>query len=696
MPLILSAALGLFTTATSFAAHPLQQLYRNGPVQISEIRVNLPQFSVDRQNYFYHLSRALEATQDIDWYQRSKYGLILREVVAALWPQRSHWSGVRQEQFAKYAFQLFSSHGNFSASSDEQIVLEGFSKRQLRYEIRKAISKGTLQLPAGANERQLIQTIVEEMLVRDPLKSRNSSAALAKGESNDIIVESNSNFFGPGFSWLDWQQTPSAARQDFLSSFWVYKGKLMQHRWLGPDSVFAPEIQKAIRHIRDAMPYAREDERKVLEQFIQSFQSGKYEDYLTAMTEWTRLNTEMRFLMHFIETMDDPLQQRGTFEGWIVVRTPDSIERIERIRKFAGMFEQRMPVDSKYKKPADAEAPSADFVHFLYGGASAALTPFLGKILPNEKKVTDLVGTMSITNSNFLTSDEEQRQDAPFVHPSLRPALMQLSSQLAEEILTQFHEIYGHGSGRTYGDANQLGNLFAPLEEGRAEIASLYHLTDPDLRTTGIVPIKDPAELDLFVKLAIATFFREHVRSYHRLSEQAVEIHQPHAKARQMMLNWLLRHDALQFDLFEGFPLFYVRDLAQFRTVLGRLWWQVQEIVSEADAQKGQALLDRWARYDDSHRAFRKAFVESKVGRPALLHATILNPRLSLIGGRVSVEPRPQDGTYGMDQFIEEEITAFQKRAQLRLGPRLQTAWAAGVQNLSGRQLTRMFRCQDL
>jgi dipeptidyl-peptidase-3 len=172
---------------------------------------------------------------------------------------------------------------------------------------------------------------------------------------------------------------------------------------------------------------------------------------------------------------------------------------------------------------------------------------------------------------------------------------------VADNMLTNMHEVIGHASGRK-SDAlkgtpqEALKEYFSALEEGRADMVGLYFIGDPKLVELGIFSAADQAEIQ-----------REQYEAYARNAlvqlrrvRQGTQIEEDHMRNRQMVVRWLMANTkAIEQKERDGKTFYVVVDVAAFREGVGRLLAEVQRIKSEGDLAAARKLFDTYGIHFD-------------------------------------------------------------------------------------------------
>jgi dipeptidyl-peptidase-3 len=165
---------------------------------------------------------------------------------------------------------------------------------------------------------------------------------------------------------------------------------------------------------------------------------------------------------------------------------------------------------------------------------------------------------------------------------------------LANELLTDMHEVIGHASGQqASGKARNpqevIKEYFSALEEGRADLVGLYFIADPKLAELGILPA---AEQDAIVRAAFESYARGALTQLRRVRE-GTQLEEDHMRNQQMVVSWLMANTkAIEMRRRDNRTYYVVVDPKAFREGAGRLLAEVQRIKSEADYRAARTLFD--------------------------------------------------------------------------------------------------------
>jgi dipeptidyl-peptidase-3 len=262
-----------------------------------------------------------------------------------------------------------------------------------------------------------------------------------------------------------------------------------------------------------------------------------------------------------------------------------------------------MPYDAKFRKPnvRGIVANAIDVV--VETGDAGPVTP-VGINLPNDQRIREEHGSKSIALSNVTEAS------ASAIPASMRGEFSSTPEEaergrrhgpLANELLTDMHEVIGHASGQQVAGtprlaADALREHASALEEGRADLIGLYFTADPKLVELAIISAADHPDL---IKAQYEGYARNALVQLRRV-RQGSQIEDDHMRNRQMIVNWLLANTkAIATRRRDGKTYYEVVDVAAFRDGVGRLLAEVQRNKSEGDFPAAQQLFDTYGiRFD--------------------------------------------------------------------------------------------------
>jgi dipeptidyl-peptidase III len=671
----------LFVLLVSFASlasadPPKSVVHQEGAFVLKQLVTpdfdNLP---ADRKIFAYHLANAIEAGRDIMWIQNSREGLALRNLLEGLWKYNEHFDQADRQGLMEYMFRVYRYQGNYSDMSNQKFVpdAEKLSPRRFYRMIGQAerAARRDGQSPGFLAEGRRLHRTIFDINYKKIMRAPESPEGTAV--PTDVLRESAVNFYGEGFGAEDYMKLRAHEKNDIVAYPEKGPGWRITVRKNRIGDRFDYELRVVDHHFELAKKYATDAEKGIISALQKALHTGNSDDIEKAEILWVQNKSpDIDFAIGFIETYMDPKQQRATFEGTVLLRRndPKIVKRVKAMRENAPYFESMMPVDDEFRKKEGFEPPQAESAYLVYVGGDSAGLPYLGKNLPNSGFIREKFGSKSWGSYNVQNDiggvpGDDARIKA-FYLPKYQEAFKRFKEITDfEDIQVEFHEILGHGSGRhrTGIIAKQaLQSMYGPLEEARAETASLYHFMDPKVMEFGIIPQMDAQEFELFKEVVLVNFFSGVIRGYVRQAEVAGEdsIGQDHRWARQVMLNQMIADGALRVVVQESVPVVEIVDVSVAKKTLGRLWREIQFIISTGDLAKGRSMFQSWGKYHKEQRQWRDLVVAKNRELKVPTETVYLNPRFAPKtngnGQVVDVELIYEDGRGGLKTLFDRQV----------------------------------------
>lgn len=662
---------------------PSSLISKNDKMSIRQLIVpgfeNLP---LKRKLFVYYLTEAFEAGRQMSWKQNTKNGIEIRDLLFALWEHKAAFPIVQKAMLEEYLTLILSNLGNYLKIGNAKIIPDFLDSKNLfnmaaiSDELNKRLGKTTHLLDKA-------KELEKEIFDRDYYPEKI-------GKGTNLLADTQTNYYGPEITLED-INSMNIENEDLFFSYpdRDKDGNLLVRKYKKGD-LYSEDLSLIADKIKHAMKYANENEKTILNAHLKTIDSGNYSDFLEMNKLWVKNESEdIDFMFGFIEVYNDPLEQRGAWQSFITIKNIDheSVRRSKAIEEVAYKFESLMPVEERFKKEPGFTPPKSEGVNFAYTGGLFELITFAGINLPNEQIIRENYGSKSFTfinlQSNHGQSQEEkfhEIKNSIFISQMYKDSYMRADLNLIRFLKTEFHEILGHGSGKYVDGASQndLKNLYSAYEEGRAEVAALYHLTDPDLFHYKILPLEYTKEdVQNTVLVALIDFFTNQIRSYENLSDSTTEIVQAHQLGRQIIFNNLLKDGVIEVRISElNVPQIFIKenDIAKVRIALANVWEKIQYVISTGDLEMAKKMNAEEGFYNETQKYWRSLVlktdslgiddeyvIDKKVSR---LNA-FLNPRYVLIKDEignisdVKIDYYPKNN--GAELLINEQYNKIKK-----------------------------------
>ena len=543
-----------------------------------------------------------------------------------------------------YLFKFLANHGNYDQRAGDKILLkvEGKSNK----EIVELLARLFYRIDLRNHQRgHFTNVLARGGRLLSEILTAGTRTHFRAPEGQDLVANSGSNYYGEGLNEnLLETELKDEYRRHITSYPYINSNNKVDARVARIGDRFSDYLKLIDNSLAKASVYATEGEKNLIAAHRKALRTGDPQDIIEAESIWVQNKSDdIDFVLGFIETYGDPLGIRASWEGVLLLKeiSPETVKRIGNIRKNADYFEAHAPVEERFKKEPGFTPPQAEGAFLVASTGDNGEKPFSGVNLPNYKEVQEKYGSKSFTALNVMYNVEGTPKDEKniflkaFYQEKYQDLISGTDDVLESSVQVEFHEILGHGSTKNLPGVKDadLAEFYSPLEEGRAETASLYHGMDLKIRDFDIIPSSwTDEQARNFSTAMVLRFFTNHINSYYKLPEGAQEIHQAHQWARQMMLTRLIEDGALAvIETAEGIPQVELLSFEKVRETLGKIWWDLQNAKSTGSYAEAQAIFQKYGRYTDLHRKWRKAIVEARKKLNLPKEVVFTNPEMVLV-----------------------------------------------------------------
>lgn len=603
---------------------------------IEVLRYEVPAFeslNLQQKQLVYYLTEAAQWGRDILWDQNYRYNLQLRRICEAIY---QNYKGDREsadwKAFEQYMKQIWFANGIHHHYSNAKFI-PGFSQEWAMNQAMQ--TPGIEQLAAGVDPQELLRVVFD---------STYMAIKVNQADGVDVIATSAGNFYvgvtqkevEDYYRKLKNPKDNEPVMFGLNSQLVKEDGKLVEKPWK-VGGMYTKAIEKIVFNLRKASEFTETPEqRAALDKLIQYYESGSLKDFDDYSILWVKdLNSKVDFINGFIESYNDPLGMRGSWESIVNFKDSANTARTEIVSSNAQWFEDHSPVDPRFRKPVVKGVTAKVITAAILAGDSYPATP-IGINLPNSNWIRAQHGSKSVSIDNitaaydaaaagngfseeFMWSQEEVDQAKQFAH-------------YVDNIHTDLHECLGHASGQLLPgvDPDALKNYHSTLEEARADIFALYYMADPKLIELGVMPDAEAYK---------AGYYQQMMNG---LMTQLVRIlpgdnlEEAHMRNRALIAYWTLERaqkdaeangtePALCFDKRDGKTYVKINDYQKLRQYFGELLGELQRIKSEGDFKAGRDLVENYGvkvdpvlhaevlqRYEALHLAPYKGFVNPR------------------------------------------------------------------------------------
>lgn len=570
---------------------------------VKVMRYQVPGFedlSVRQKKLVYFLSQAALSGRDILFAQNGRYNLAIRKTLDAA---VTFWKGDRSSAewtaFLIYAKQVWFANGIYHHYGNEKFV-PGFSEAWFRAAV-KGIDPALLPVAPGSTVDALLAAICPVMF--DP-------AVLPRKVSQDPgrdMVQNSAVTFYDGVTEKEAEQyykamkvpaDPAPPSYGLNTTLVKEKGTIVERPWKA-DGTYGPAIREIVGWLRRASEVAEnEHQRQTIDTLIGYYMTGDLRTFDAYNILWLADTVSaVDFVNGFIETYNDPLGIKASWEANVNFKDMAATRRAEAITANAQWFEDHSPVDERFKKKVVKGVSAKVITVAQLGGDCYPATP-IGINLPNADWIRAAHGSKSVTLENITYAyDQAARGDGfneEFCSSPEEVRLLEQYGSLVDNLHTDLHECIGHASGQLMPgvSAEALKNYHATIEEARADLFALYYLMDPRLVELGLLPSEEAAKAGYIEQILNGLFTQ-----LKRIAP-GKDIEEAHMRNRQMIARWCYEKGKAESVIAmvqrDGKTFIHINDFAKLRGLFGEMLKEVQRIKSEGDYAAAKAMVETY------------------------------------------------------------------------------------------------------
>jgi dipeptidyl-peptidase-3 len=366
------------------------------------------------------------------------------------------------------------------------------------------------------------------------------------------------------------------------------------------DGRYSKEIKNMVHWLEKSLPYTEnEKQKKSIETLIQFYKTGKPDDFDKHSLAWIEdTESDVYFTNGFIEFYDDPMNTHATYESILAIKDTEKSKRIQLLSDNAQWFEDRLPIDTEFKKKkATGLSATASKVLSTAGDCYPSIP--LGICLPNSDWIREKYGSKSVVISNHSGASKDEVELNEFYKNSDYINNLSNHSAIANNLHTDLHEVLGHGSGRSKSDVKNehLKDYYSIIEEARADLVGLYYIMDEELIKLGFMESLDIA------KAGYIDYINNGL--IHQLRRVALgsDITQTHMRNRQLVSKWIIDNttdvietivEKVEGKSFSERIYYNVLDFDKLRVAFGVLLKEIQRIKSTGDFDSAEQLVEKY------------------------------------------------------------------------------------------------------
>lgn len=567
------------------------------------MRYQVPGFeelTLPQKELVYYLSQAALCGRDIIFDQNGKYNLAIRRTLENIYltyngnKESDDW-----QEFEVYLKRVWFSNGIYHHYASDKF-LPGISTAYFS-ELVQNSDQSKFPVKKGQSVDQLITGLTPVMF--DP-------AILPKkvnlDSKDDLVLTSAVNFYDgvneaevEAFYKNMKQPDPDRPLSFGLNSNVVKEnGKVVEKVWkIGGG--YSQAIEKIVFWLEKAMTVAENPEQKAtLAKLIEYYKTGNLKTWDDYNILWVEdLKSDVDVVNGFIESYEDPLGRKGTWEALVNFKDKEGTKRAEIISSNAQWFEDHSPVDNRFKKEKVKGVTAKVITAAQLAGDCYPSTP-IGINLPNADWIRKEYGSKSVTIENITYAYDQAALGngmlEEFVLTDEERELSRKYGPLAGNVHTDLHECLGHGSGQLLpGTSSEaLRNYQSTLEEARADLFALYYMMDPKMIELKVLPSADAA------KAEYNSYIRNGLLTQLTRIAPGKNIEESHMRNRQLIAKWCFEKGAtsnvIEYVKQDGKTYVKINDYAKLRELFGKLLAEIQRIKSEGDFNAGEALVENY------------------------------------------------------------------------------------------------------
>ena len=596
---------------------------------------NFEQLTLKQKTLAYYLAKAALAGRDITFDQFGKWNILIRKTLEAIY---LHYEGDRNtdnfRQLETYLKRVWFSNGIYHHYGCEKFI-PNFTK-QFFADAVNTLKKEQLPLSGKQTPDELVKELIP--IIYDP---NIAPVKVSKKAHEDIVKNSACNFFvdvtqaevEAYYAQLKDSNDKEPLSLGLNTTVVKENGTIKEETWR-----VGGKYSKQITHIIYWLEKAKEtaennNQRSIIQHLIDYYTTGDLRTFNTYCIEWVKeTDADIDFINGFIETYDDPLGLKGTWEGLVEYRDKEGTMRTRLISDNAQWFEDHSPIDPRFKKKQVKGVTANVICAAMLGGGEYPATA-IGINLPNAEWIRAQHGSKSVTISNIINAYNEAARgngfDEEFIIDDETRCLIDKYGNLCDTIHTDLHECLGHGSGQLLEGVSQdaLKAYGSTIEEARADLFGLYYCADKKLTDLGLLPDKEA------YKATYYTYMMNGLLTQMARINIGQDIEEAHMRNRALIAHRCYeqgkKNNIVELVRKNGKTFVKINDYEKLRDLFAQLLAEIQRIKSEGDYQAAKDIVERYAVKTDPelHKEIKERY--DKLNIPP--YKGFLNPRLKAV-----------------------------------------------------------------
>ena len=338
----------------------------------------------------WHLYLAALAGRDIFYDQRYAHNLAMREVLERMLAHADALDGETRAEVRRYTKLFWLNTGPYNNLTARKFVL-ALSSDALRAAMQVAGYD-------DAEFERMAPLFLDGDV--DPFVTSKSP-----GPGRDMLAASANNLY-VGVTMAD---VEAFDERHPLNSRLVKRDGALVEEVYRVGGRYDREIRAIVRHLEDAIPYATASMAEALGALIRFYHTGEESDRMIYDIAWVRdQDSPVDTINGFVEVYMDPRGIKGSWEALVYYVNGQKTRKIETLAAHAQWFEDHMPWDARFRRPAVQGVTARAIEVVVETGDSGPLTP-VGVNLPNDQAIREQHGSKSLSLSNINEAYNRRR-----------------------------------------------------------------------------------------------------------------------------------------------------------------------------------------------------------------------------------------------------------------------------------------------
>ncbi len=598
---------------TSMPAQEEQKIIVDGRLyqseQFADLRVlhyYIPQWdslSLKQKELVYYLYEAGLAGRDIMFDQNCRYNLPIRHALESVYAGYAGDKTAEEwRQLELYLKQIWA-HTGIHHHYNSSKMLPAFSVDYFQNVCKETGTPLSEELIRAMFDKDFMAMKVESDVSKDLIA--NSAVNFYEGVTTQEVEDFYTKMRIPG------NRTPF---EYGLNSKLVKENGVVVEKLWKVGGIYTQALEKVVFWLEKAEKVSENDKQAAALRLLrQYYLTGDLMQWANFNITWTQATEgDIDFIQGFVETYNDPLGMRGSFESVVQIKDFEASQRMKVMMDNAQWFEDNSSTAAEHKKDK-VVGITYNIVNVAGESGDASPQTPIGVNLPNANWIRAKYGSKSVSLGNIEDTYEKASGAsllAEFAHDEEEVRLAKEFGGAAGKLHTAMHEVIGHASGKINDGVGQpretLKNYASTIEEGRADLVALYFVMDPKLVEWGLMPSIEvgKAEYDGYLRNGLLVQLR-------RVAE-GKDLEEAHMRNRAWVSNWLVEKGkadgSVEMITREGKTFIDIKDYEKMRSNVGELLREVQRITSEGDFNAAAALADNYGKKVDQ--ALRKQVID--------------------------------------------------------------------------------------